>query len=1310
MKINYKNVTPNEDYDNTRMDMILGNDILPHFIRGSQRICLPSGKYIELGPFASMTFPNAKHCPVMDQNMIPTGASTLEDSHPPSINVLMSQKYGTDSDDELTNLILQLWQTENCGIESATMLESEYLTQEYLLQLFEKEIIIGEDGLLYVALPWNGKQDRMGNNKSLAYRRLTCLIEKLRRNPELLKAYNRIIEEQLEAGIIERVTPEMKNQGPEYFTPQNAVFKENSTNTKVRIVGDSSSKQRDTLSLNDCLYEGPNMLKTAPGILLRHREKKYPAVGDIARAFHQIRLQEKDRNATKWLWIKDINKPPSGDNLVEFRFTRIPFGMKCSPFLLAATIRHYLLLAATILSKEIEQNLYVDNLMISTNNPDEVLPKVLAVQKQFREMGMHVREIATNHQPTMQEIPEADRAESNRVKFLGYIWNIETDTITILIPEPPEKTMTKRDVASFLAKLYDPMGYTAPLQVQIKRFVQLIWNDGLDWKQTLSDKLNIEWRKVKELYKHRTIEIPRQLRSHYFPNQKPEMAVFCDASKHTYGNAVYLLYRSGNGSAESTLIGAKSKVRPSNGSEWTIPRLETLAVEIGMKHAQSLIKELSDDEKPSKLDVFSDSTIALSWILTKEQIKQWVHNRVNSVHMIEAELKEMNIEVSFHHVASDQNPADLATRGMNTTDLQNSTLWFTGPALLKEDRNTWETQLEGKLQYSSDAEEMFEKELKPKSKNTSIRRTKKEKMNKVAQNIIMTETEVFTVSIQEQISTNVTTNYQSFVPYAYTNSLSSLTNITNAILKFITKSLNTKTPNNPLLREYRDCDKIVNRTEREVQRRRIARLTIFQEHYKEAKSRNWRFKDNLKPFQSQDGLWRTQRHFSSPNIPMETSQPILVHSEHKLAILLAQEIHLQNAHLPAQYLQMAIRTKYWIRSDGRLARTVISKCVACKKVKGLPFQYPYTTTLNKNRTMPSTPFSKVGLDYFGPLKYKISQFDTQEKAYVLIYTCLTTRCTHLELCADSSTRSYIGALKAIFGQRRVPNYLYSDNAQAFILGENILEKDMQDFSADPEMICFLARHEISFKHITPLSPWMGGIYERVVGIAKSQFRKVLGKLTYTFPELHYTLKRVEGVINSRPLIRNPSEKNDVPVLRPIDFILPSVLLDVPNDTDNNNGDPSYDPTMTTTESDTRQHLLKLDETLNKLWKIWSSSYLLLLRDSATKKNRYSTTPPKIGQIVLVHEELIPRHRWPLSRIVAVKGEKPNIRSVTILINGSTKERAVNQLIPLEIEDEADIPTEQLGSPIQKTHSNHAFKEGKRREEKILYQFRFRLKF
>ena len=727
-----------------------------------------------------------------------------------------------------------------------------------------------------------------------------------------------------------------------------------------------------------------------------------------------------------------------------------------------------------------------------------------------------------------------------------------------------------------------------------------------------------------------------------------------------------------DGTVESNLIGAKSKVRPSNGSEWTIPRLETLAVEIGMRHAQSLIKELTDEDKPTRLDVFSDSTIALSWILTKEQKKQWVNNRVTSVHKIEAELRAIDIDVSFHHVASEQNPADLATRGMSSTELTESRMWFYGPELLKENRENWNTQLEGELQYSTDEEDLFERELKPAPKNKNIRRKKKEAFT---QNLVMAEVDVFSVSCQKIKNKTVPNNYKSFVPYEYTISLNSLTNIINAILKFITKTGKNRKPSHPILSAYQECDKIENETEREVQRRLIARLAIFQEHYNEADSNNWKFKDNLKPFQSKDGLWRTQRHFSSPNIPMETSQPILIHSEHKLATLLAQEIHVQNTHLPTQYLQMAIRTKYWIKADGRLARSIISKCVACKKVKGLPFQYPYTTTLNNNRTVPSTPFSKVGIDFFGPLRYKVSQFDTQEKAYAIVYTCLTTRCTHLELCADSSTKSYIGALKAIFGQRGVPRYLYSDNAQTFKLGQSILEKDMRDYSADPNMICFLAQHDINFKHITPLAPWMGGIYERVVGIAKSQFRKVLGKLTYTFPELHYTLKRVEGVINSRPLIRNPSDKDDVPVLRPIDFLLPSVLIDVPNDTDNNAGDPSYNPTISTTESETRQHLMKLDETLNKLWNIWSSSYLLLLRENAKKTNRYSITPPKVGQLVLINEELIPRHRWPLGRITAVKGEHPNIRSVTVSVNGSSKERAVNQLIPLEIEDDTDIHAE-----------------------------------
>ncbi|KAF1750846.1 hypothetical protein GCK72_017397 [Caenorhabditis remanei] len=1265
-----RDVIPCEEFDRKRIGMILGNDILPHFIRGSQRICLPSGRYIELSPFAKMTFPRARHCPVMDTPTKDNKAVVQKERKEHSINTLMAQKYGRAGEDDLTDLILQLWKSENCGVESATLREEEYLDQRRLLLWFEDTLEITEGGQIAVALPWNGKEIRMGTNKNLAYKRLMCLIEKLRNNSNLLREYNKIIKEQLKAGIIERVTPEMQKQGKSYYAPQNAVFKANSANTKVRIVGDSSSHQKGQLSLNDCLFEGPNMLRTAPGLHLRHRIDQYPIVGDIARAFHQVRLQEKDRNVTKWLWVEDIEKPPTGDNLVEYRFTRIPFGMKCSPFLLAATIRHYLLMAASILSIEIDKNLYVDNIMVSTNYAEEVLPKIKGIQEEFRVMSMPVREFGTNYHPALLEIPEADRAESHISKFLGYSWNTTDDTITVLIPEPSVNRPTKRDIASFFAKTFDPMGYSAPLHVKIKKFVQKIWQNGLEWKAPLTDKLNKEWEIIKQQYKDTALVIPRKLRQKYHPNEKPEIVVFCDASQHTYACAVYIVYRHPDGSVESNLIGAKSKVRPSSGAGWTIPRLELLAMEIGMRYTESLIHELPEKDKPVSLDIFSDSMIALYWILTEEQKKQWVNNRVTTVHEVDKAIKESGMEVSYHHVTTDKNPADLATRGIDSTSLQNCTFWLNGPSFLSEPRKNWETKLEGEIQCPIEDKDEVNLEMRntSKPKNTSIRQKKRAE---AMANLVLVETSVNATVSTSKKPKQTTEIYTSFVPFEYTNSLSSLTRITNMVLKFISTVSKNKILQSEPLKEYTECNKTTDTVERETRQRKLARLTVFTEHYKEAESRDWKFKETLNPFQSKDGLWRTKKHYQSPNIPLETSEPILVHREHKLAVMLMDEIHKENVHLPANYLVTALRSKYWIQTDGRLARSTISRCVACRKVKSFPFLYPYNTSLKENRTVPSTPFAKVGLDFFGPLQYKNKNETELEKGYVLIYTCLTTRCTHLEICADSSTTSYLNALKAIFAQRGVPKYIYSDNAQTFQLGERVLREDIKSYEPESRLINFLAREDINFRHITPMAPWQGGVYERIVGIAKKQFRKEIGKQIFSFPELHSIMKRVEGAINSRPLIRNPVHVNDVPVLRPIDFLLPAVLLEVPNDTDNLKGDILYDPTVSTTEKETREHLKKMDRVMEKLWKIWSTSYLLLLRENAKRNNRFSKVSPRVGQVVLIQEEMIPRHTWPVGRITKLIGTPPLVQSVEVLYKGSIKERAVNQLIPLEIDEEQE---------------------------------------
>ena len=63
-------------------------------------------------------------------------------------------------------------------------------------------------------------------------------------------------------------------------------------------------------------------------------------VADIEKAFLNIAIDEEQKDMMRFLWIDDMNK----DNpYVEvYRFCRVIFGMKCSPFLHNATLRHHI--------------------------------------------------------------------------------------------------------------------------------------------------------------------------------------------------------------------------------------------------------------------------------------------------------------------------------------------------------------------------------------------------------------------------------------------------------------------------------------------------------------------------------------------------------------------------------------------------------------------------------------------------------------------------------------------------------------------------------------------------------------------------------------------------------------------------------------------------------------------------------------------------------------------------------------------------------------------------------------------------------
>ena len=70
---------------------------------------------------------------------------------------------------------------------------------------------------------------------------------------------------------------------------------------------------------------------------------------------------------------------------------------------------------------------------------------------------------------------------------------------------------------------------------------------------------------------------------------------------------------------------------------------------------------------------------------------------------------------------------------------------------------------------------------------------------------------------------------------------------------------------------------------------------------------------------------------------------------------------------------------------------------------------------NDRLSVVEKPFSKVGVDYFGPLVVKLSKRTQSNQAtvkrYGVLFTGLTTRTVHLEIAGDISTDSFILVLR-----------------------------------------------------------------------------------------------------------------------------------------------------------------------------------------------------------------------------------------------------------------------------------------------------------
>ena len=335
--------------------------------------------------------------------------------------------------EESVDVVLrQFWEVDCSGVQRLPV-----MTVEDRLALDKVQKSIGFVGGHYqVAIPWRKDKLSIPNNYKMALERLKKLETRLQKKSDIAGAYDDTIRKHIQKGYVRRVEPIDEQPVVKWYLPHFPIVRMDRTTTKTRVVFDASARYNG-ISLNDFIYHGPKLQKELFDVLLRFRRYPIALVCDIAEMYLQILLSPTDRSCHRFLW-KDLE---NANEICEYEFTRLVFGINVLPFLAQFVVQHHAQLFQPEYERAAEtvlQSTYMDDSMDSVVTENEGVSLYEQLSELWRKAGMHAHKWLSNSQAVLEIIPPQDRASqlelhknwSLAVKTLGVLWNAKEDVFT----------------------------------------------------------------------------------------------------------------------------------------------------------------------------------------------------------------------------------------------------------------------------------------------------------------------------------------------------------------------------------------------------------------------------------------------------------------------------------------------------------------------------------------------------------------------------------------------------------------------------------------------------------------------------------------------------------------------------------------------------------------------------------------------------------------------------------------------------------------------------------------------------------------
>ena len=111
-------------------------------------------------------------------------------------------------------------------------------------------------------------------------------------------------------------------------------------------------------------------------------------------------------------------------------------------------------------------------------------------------------------------------------------------------------------------------------------------------------------------------------------------------------------------------------------------------------------------------------------------------------------------------------------------------------------------------------------------------------------------------------------------------------------------------------------------------------------------------------------------------------------------------------------------------------KKAIHKCNVCRLYSTEPFEAQVTAKLPSFRTEGNSPSEVTGLDFAGPLYYRVSK-NENGKCCILKFTPTASRAIHLEVTKSQTAEEFQRKLNSFISRRSRPRLIISDIALTF---------------------------------------------------------------------------------------------------------------------------------------------------------------------------------------------------------------------------------------------------------------------------------------